>query len=102
MSEWTVRKRADLLVPGDRFIFAEELGGEGEVLTVESAGKAFGDVEIQTEEIDFCIDLSDTTMVTLAPVRVGEGYCIKCGEPTDEFGADRLCAYHRDHPQEDA
>ena len=31
----------------------------------------------------------------------GSGYCTaECGEMSDEFGPDALCAYHRDH-QED-
>lgn len=29
------------------------------------------------------------------------GYCAKCNEPSDEPGETPLCAYHRDHPQED-
>lgn len=66
MSEWTVRKAAHQLQPGDRFILDEELGGEGETLTVESAAGFYGTVEIQTEELDFTIDLQASTFVTMA------------------------------------
>ena len=65
MSEWTVRIRADLLKPGDRFIFADEIGGEGETLTVEWAGNSFGTLSIGTEELDFELDVSASQMVTI-------------------------------------
>lgn len=67
MSEWTVKKAARALRPGDRFIFADDLGGEGEVVTVESAANLFGTVEVQTEELDFTIDLNFNQVVTMAP-----------------------------------
>jgi len=67
MSEWTVRKRAELLRPGDRFIFSDDLGGEGEVVTVESrSANMFGTIEVQTEELDFTLDLGNTQFVTVA------------------------------------
>ena len=67
MSEWTVRKSVRLLREGDRFIFAEELGGEGEVLTVTGiSADMFGDTEVYTEELDFNLDVSSTQMVTMA------------------------------------
>lgn len=67
MSGWLVRKVADDLMPGDRFIFAEDLGGEGEVVTVESrSANMFGTIEVDTEELDFSIDLGDRQMVTMA------------------------------------
>lgn len=65
MSEWTVRVRADTLKPGDKFIFAEDLGGEGNVLTVEGVASLFGTLTIATEELDWEIDLMDGQMVTV-------------------------------------
>lgn len=68
MSDWTVRKVADELRPGDRFIFSDDLGGEGEIVTVEErSANMFGTIEVATEELDFTIDLLDRQMVTLAP-----------------------------------
>lgn len=67
VSDWTVLKTADSLRPGDRFIFGPEIGGEGEVVTVESAANLFGTVEVQTEELDFTIDL-----VSIQPVMMAE------------------------------
>lgn len=67
VSDWSVLKTADALRPGDRFIFGPEIGGDGEVLTVESAANAFGAVEVQTEELDFTIDL-----VSIQPVMMAE------------------------------
>lgn len=67
MSEWMVRKAAKLLKPGERFIFAEELGGEGEVLTVVSATDV-GITIIETEEYDDCtIEVMSSHWVTMAP-----------------------------------
>lgn len=66
MSGWSVRKRADILQPGDRFIFSEEIGGEGETLTVERAAEAYGIVEVRTEELDFTLTLAPFTLVTMA------------------------------------
>lgn len=68
MTDWNVRKVADQLRPGDRFIFADELGGEGEVVTVEArSANMFGTIEVQTEEIDSTLLLGDRQMVTMAP-----------------------------------
>jgi len=66
MSEWLVRKVASELRPGERFIFADDLGGEGEVVTVESLATFFGTTEVAVEEFDFTLDLGDRQMVTMA------------------------------------
>lgn len=66
---WTVRKAARLLVPGERFIFAADIGGEGEVLTVVAATDRFGTTEIQTEELDFTIDVVSKEWVTMGPAK---------------------------------
>ncbi|HCB59150.1 MAG TPA: hypothetical protein DEP82_14845 [Arthrobacter bacterium] len=68
MSNWTVRKRAGALLPGDRFIFDAELGGEGETLTVEYILSSYGAVEIYTGELDFAINTTSTWMLTMAGV----------------------------------
>jgi hypothetical protein len=62
---WQFRKTADALRPGDRFIFSDDLGGEGEVLTVESTANSFGTIEVATEEVDFTIDLNHNTWVNI-------------------------------------
>lgn len=67
MSEWSVVKAADSLVPGDRVIFGEEIGGENEVVTVESIANHFGITEVQTEELDFTIDVISVQPMRLAP-----------------------------------
>jgi hypothetical protein len=64
-SEWTVRKLASVLEPGDQFIFSDELGGEGDAVTVESATNVFGTVEVETEELDFTLELTERTFVTI-------------------------------------
>jgi hypothetical protein len=66
MSEWKVVKAADSLRPGDRFIFGDDMGGEGEVLTVEGTADSFGTIEIATEEKDFTIEANFNQMITLA------------------------------------
>jgi hypothetical protein len=66
-NDWTVRKVASELRPGDRFVFSDDLGGEGEVVTVEAAANLLGTVEVQTEELDFDLDLGERQMVTMAP-----------------------------------
>ena len=66
MSDWTVRKRAGALLPGDRFIFDEGIGGEGETLTVECIMCPYGIVEIQTQERDFSISVLPSEMLTMA------------------------------------
>jgi preprotein translocase subunit YajC len=62
---WQMQKTADELKPGDKIIFAENLGGEGEVLTVESTASSFGTVEVATEEKDFTIELNYNTWVNI-------------------------------------
>lgn len=67
-SDWTVARRADMLRPGDRFIFGADLGGEGEVLTV--AGPAvnhLGTWTLATEELDFDLEMIGPPFVTMAP-----------------------------------
>lgn len=63
--DWVVKKAARSLVPGDRFVFGSDFGGEGEVLTVTSVGKYFGSVEIGVEEADFDVMVTDKTMLTM-------------------------------------
>lgn len=64
---WTVRKVAREMRPGERFIFAEDIGGEGEVVTVVSAADALGTTAIETEELDFDIEVLSKHMLTMAP-----------------------------------
>jgi hypothetical protein len=64
---WAIRKRADQLRPGDRFIFDDSLGGEGAILTVESINPYYGTVEVWTEEEGYSIGMTDKTFVTIAP-----------------------------------
>lgn len=64
---WTVRKKAFLLKPGERFVFDEDLGGEGDVVTVEYTVDLWGTIEIQTEELKETVDLDMNTWVTMAP-----------------------------------
>lgn len=66
MSEMVVRKAAGLLAPGERFVFTEDLGGEGEVLTVVSIAETFGTTSIETEEVDFDIDVQSKQWLTMA------------------------------------
>lgn len=67
MGEWLVRKAAGLLKPGEKFIFADDLGGEGEVLTVMAiSADMFGTTEVEVEELDFTLDLSTKGWVTMA------------------------------------
>lgn len=53
--DWDGRKPAGQMQPGDRFIFSDSMGGEGEVLTVVSIDEFAGIVDIATEELDFSI-----------------------------------------------
>jgi hypothetical protein len=72
---WAVRKAASLLAPGERFIFAEEIGGEGEVLTVVATMDTLGTTTIETEELDFDIEVLSKQWLTMAPEkrrRVGQ------------------------------
>jgi len=64
---WTVRKVAGELRPDERFIFADDLGGEGEALTVVAVGAdMFGTTEVEVEELDFTLDIGTNQMVTMA------------------------------------
>lgn len=73
MSEWTVRKTAHELRPGERFVFAKDLGGEGDVVTVESvSADMFGTTEVETEELDFTLNLGTKQWVTIAPAEKSE------------------------------
>jgi len=54
-TEWTVKKAVSSLVPGDRIIFSEAMGGEGETVTVECLTAIMSSVAIHTEELDFAI-----------------------------------------------
>jgi DNA-binding MurR/RpiR family transcriptional regulator len=65
--EWVVRKTAQALRPGDRFIFTEEMGGEGEVVTVVSLADTYGIAVIETEELDFAIEAMSHQWLTIAP-----------------------------------
>lgn len=65
MAEFTVRKRADQLREGDQFIFDEEMGGEGEVVTVVEIGVMYGLVQVETQELDFDLEMLDRTMVSI-------------------------------------
>lgn len=63
-NSWAIRKPARSLLPGDRFVFTDELGGEGETLTVVRVESGYGITEIETEELDFTIEvLSNHVMV---------------------------------------
>lgn len=59
---------ANELKRGDAFIFSEELGGEGEVLTVDSAVTYYGTTEVMTEEMPFTISLIGAQPVELVEV----------------------------------
>lgn len=67
MGEWLVRKAAGLLKPGEQFIFADDLGGEGETVTVVAVGPdMFGTTEIEVEELDCTIETLTKQWVTMA------------------------------------
>lgn len=61
----TVRKRADRIRPGDRFVFGPDMGGEGEILTATDVAVEYGIVSIWTEERDFAIETTDRRFVTM-------------------------------------
>lgn len=65
--EFVVSKPASQLRQGDRFIFAEDIGGENEVVTVVSTGDSFGTIAIETEELDFAIEALSHQWLTIAP-----------------------------------
>ena len=66
MSDWKVKVRADKLTIGQRFVFSEELGGEGDIVHPTSIYNALGTVIIETEELDFEIEVQASTMLQVA------------------------------------
>jgi hypothetical protein len=67
MSDWKVRKAARLLQPGERFIFTEDFGGQGETLTVATAVDLYGVTVIETEEYDDCtLEIGSKQWVTMS------------------------------------
>lgn len=85
MSEFQVRKAARALAPGECFYFAEEHGGEGQLVTVKSVRDAFGTVSVEVEEFDHELDYGHNQMVTMAPaVAVVEGVGTPTPLPTME------------------
>lgn len=65
-STWTVRKGVDHLKAGDRFIFADDLGGEGQTLTaLGPANNELGTRLVGTEELDFDLEFYGNAWVTL-------------------------------------
>jgi hypothetical protein len=72
--EFIVSKPASQLRPGDRFIFDEEMGGEGEVLTVKAVSPdMFGIMELETEELDFNLDVVPYQWMQIAPEEDEDG-----------------------------
>lgn len=67
-TNWDVRTLAVRLEVGDRFVFAEDLGGQGEVLTVASRRYNREIVVVSTEELDHTIEIHERTFVTLMGV----------------------------------
>jgi hypothetical protein len=67
-SDWLVRKVAQELRPGERFVFTEAIGGEGQTLTVTAvSADMFGTTEVEVKELDCTIDLGTRQWVTMAP-----------------------------------
>lgn len=63
-NSWAIRKPARALLPGDRFVFGADIGGDLETLTVVAVETGYGITEIETEELDFTIEvLSNHVMV---------------------------------------
>lgn len=85
--EFVVSKPAGQLRPGDRFIFSEEMGGEGEAVTVESLSDSFGTVSIETEELDFTIEAQSHQWLTIAPDEEDEAYDFPFEELSARFHA---------------
>lgn len=71
--EFEVSKPAKEMRPGDRFIFSEEMGGEGEVVTVERIIEYAGLVDIVTEELDFRIQAMAHQWLEIAPEEGEDG-----------------------------
>lgn len=65
--EFVVSKPASQMRQGDRFIFSDDLGGEGEVVTVVSLVDTLGTVAIETEELDFDIEVTAHQWMQIAP-----------------------------------
>lgn len=65
--EFIVSQPASQLRQGDRFIFAEDIGGEGEAVTVVSTVDTFGTIAIETEELDFDIEVLAHQWMQIAP-----------------------------------
>ena len=64
---WNVRKSVEALKPGDRFIFDEEFGGEGEVVTATGpATNLMGTRVLTTEELDFDLEFATNAWVKIA------------------------------------
>lgn len=66
MSDLITRRAAHRLRVGERFIFDQDLGGEGEILTVESTASMFGTITVWTKELDHTLDVGASTFLTLA------------------------------------
>jgi hypothetical protein len=62
---WQMQKTADALKPGDRIIFSEAMGGEGQVLTVDTIANYFGTVDITTLELDFDLSASENQWISI-------------------------------------
>jgi hypothetical protein len=55
-----------LLHPGDRFIFSAGMGGEGQIVTVETVTMVLDTAMISVEEFDFPIESLTHNTVKLA------------------------------------
>lgn len=62
---WKMQKTADALNPGDKIIFSEALGGEGQVVTVDTIANYFGTVDITTWELDFDISAGEKQWISI-------------------------------------
>lgn len=65
--DFIVSKPAKEMRSGDRFIFAEDIGGEGEVVTVVALVDTFGTIAIETEELDFDVEVLAHQWLQIAP-----------------------------------
>lgn len=62
------KKKSRELESGERIIFTEAMGGEGEILTVEEVTDSYGTIEIHVEELDFAVmATAEYEWVTIAP-----------------------------------
>lgn len=64
-TNWEVKVQARRLEVGDVFVFAEDIGGQGEHLTVESRQYGHNVVILTADEADHIIELTEYTTVTL-------------------------------------